>query len=166
MDLTFRPAMPSEVAEVADLELHAVAAQRPLQISAEVRREAREAWDRLFDAGQHAVFVAELDRELVAEAAVTDTRKQGGSGLRVAGSAHLTSIAVVPSRWGQGIAGRLLDHVVGYLRRQGYEQVECWTESDNAGSVRLYESRGWKRTERKRDATTGEQLDHFVSSIG
>lgn len=165
MDLTFRQATSSEVAEVADLELQAIAAQRPLQITADVSREAREAWNRLFSAGQHSVFVAELDRELVAEAAVTETREEGGSGPPVAGSAHLTSIAVVPSRWGQGVAGRLLDHVVDYLRRQGYEQVECWTESDNTGSVRLYESRGWERTERKRDETTGEQLDHFVFRI-
>ena len=120
---------------------------------------AKAAWHRRVVGDEFDVFVAELDREVVGEIALTDTWD-------VPTSAHLSSIAVRFDLWGRGVARHLLEHGVAHLRQQGYKVVECWTEADNPRSIRLYEGDGWTRIEGKRwHRESGRWLIHFERQL-
>lgn len=50
---------------------------------------------------------------------------------------------------GRGLGGRLLDDALERFRADGAEVVYAAVREENAGSRRLFESRGFRRTERK-----------------
>ena len=144
IDVTVRQATPTDVPAISGLVATATAklwGDPPPSPESEVRAEA--VWHGWVVGDEFDVFVAELDRQVVGEIALTDTWD-------VPKSAHLSSIAVRFDLWGRGVARHLLNHGVAHLRQRGYEVVECWTEVANPRSIRLYEGDGWTRVEGSR----------------
>jgi ribosomal protein S18 acetylase RimI-like enzyme len=58
-------------------------------------------------------------------------------------------VAVLMAYRRKGIATKLLDDALDFFRSQGVEVVYAAIDEENAESHRLFESRGFRRTERK-----------------
>jgi diamine N-acetyltransferase len=56
----------------------------------------------------------------------------------------LDSIAVVPEKWGTGIAQALYATVLQHARAEGREKLELWVMEKNARARGFYAKRGWK----------------------
>ncbi len=54
------------------------------------------------------------------------------------GSADLVSIATAPASERRGVATRLLDHVLTWLRQEGYEDICLEVAIDNEAALALY----------------------------
>ena len=59
-------------------------------------------------------------------------------------TAHLGLVFVHPSRWREGIAGRMLDRAEAEMVARGYTREVLWTP-EGAPAERFYRSRGWAR---------------------
>jgi GNAT superfamily N-acetyltransferase len=97
------------------------------------------------------LLVAEDSSALLGMASAEPMRDEGGAGAVIPGGLFLGYFYVVPTRWGEGIGGLLLDAVVADARRHNYRQVRLWTHEDNDRSRRLYRSRGFRPTGRVAD---------------
>ena len=72
-------------------------------------------------------------------------------------------IFVAPRRWGEGIGRRLVEAVLDEARSAGYDRVQLWTQTDNPRAQRLYESRGFIATgRRKYEEELEEQIMHYA----
>lgn len=84
-----------------------------------------------------------------------------GVGPPVQGLCHLTTIAVAPGRWGEGI-GRLVVHgAIDEARRRGYRRAQLWTYATNARAIALYEGEGFTRSGRTQITPAGLLNLHF-----
>ncbi len=90
--------------------------------------------------------VAEEDGRIVGVAILSPARANAGRGDAIPGLAHLNTVAVMPDRWGQGIARTILGLIVEHAREGGYVQLQLYVDDDNARARRLYERNGWKPT--------------------
>jgi ribosomal protein S18 acetylase RimI-like enzyme len=86
----------------------------------------------------HAVFGAFVEEEVLAGVAGL----QIPSGVKMKHKAFLWGMYVRPIARGTGIAGALLDHVIGHARGV-VEEVKLEVSPDNAAAIRLYESAGF-----------------------
>ena len=59
------------------------------------------------------------------------------------GSWGLSNVAVMPEFRGRGIAGRLVDAAIGYVRQRGGRQILLQVRVDNAHALELYLRRGF-----------------------
>jgi GNAT superfamily N-acetyltransferase len=64
------------------------------------------------------------------------------------GVAHVGILFVHPSRWRQGIAGRMLDSAEAAMAERGYVREQLWTP-EGAPAERFYAARGWERDGRR-----------------
>ena len=56
---------------------------------------------------------------------------------------EITSIYVLPDRWGQGIGHRLMAAGLATLTEAGYESATLWVLDSNVRAIRFYEAAGW-----------------------
>ncbi|GAC1515831.1 MAG: ribosomal protein S18-alanine N-acetyltransferase [Gemmatimonadaceae bacterium] len=68
----------------------------------------------------------------------------------VAGEGEIGNLAVVPEARGQGVGGRLLDGVLAAARAAGAENVFLEVRASNLTAQRLYASRGFDVSGRRR----------------
>ncbi len=64
------------------------------------------------------------------------------------GVAHVGLVIVHPSRWRQGIAGRMLDRAEAEMVARGYVREQLWTPL-GAPAEAFYGARGWTRDGRR-----------------
>ena len=62
--------------------------------------------------------------------------------------AELHSLAVAPANRRQGIAGALLAHTIGSLRRRGFLSVSLCVRVENKRAIALYRAFGFQRVRR------------------
>ena len=79
------------------------------------------------------MLLVEHDGRVVANAAIDSH----GSKSRILHRAEL-GISVLKDYWGQGIGSALMDRLVAFAARSGYEQIELTVESKNQRALRLY----------------------------
>ncbi|MBR4352909.1 MAG: GNAT family N-acetyltransferase, partial [Bacteroidales bacterium] len=79
------------------------------------------------------MLLAEHDGRVVANAAIDSH----GSKSRILHRAEL-GISVLKDYWSQGIGSALMDRLVAFAARSGYEQIELTVESKNQRALRLY----------------------------
>jgi GNAT superfamily N-acetyltransferase len=58
--------------------------------------------------------------------------------------AHVGLVFVHPSRWREGLAGRMMDRAEAEMVARGYTSAVLWTP-DGAPAEQFYRSRGWAR---------------------
>lgn len=81
--------------------------------------------------------------------------------------AELRHLGVRPSRWGRGVAGRLLGEIERELGRRGYTSAELWVYCENERAIALYEKHGWRpQGEARRHALTGRSEHRYALVIG
>ncbi|MGH3071848.1 MAG: GNAT family N-acetyltransferase [Gaiellaceae bacterium] len=89
---------------------------------------AREPWG--------AIFVAELEREIVGFAGVGPSRDEEGVG-------ELYTIYVDAGRWGTGAGRALIERAEEWLRASGFGEAVFWVLEGNERAERFYRAAGW-----------------------
>jgi GNAT superfamily N-acetyltransferase len=114
-----------------------------------------------------AFGVVAIDRgELVAVALALEAIEDDGKGTEpVPGLMHVSTVAVVPERWGQHLGEIVLEDVLDEGRRRGYERAQLWTHESNLGAQRLYERTGWTPSGRTTIDARGEAIRHYVLDL-
>jgi GNAT superfamily N-acetyltransferase len=111
--------------------------------------------------------VATDQDDVVAVALAMDAIEDDGKGTEpVPGLMHLSTIAVVPDRWGQRLGQGVLAGVLDEGRRRGYQRAQLWTHESNLGAQRLYERTGWTASGRSIIDDRGEPIRHYVLDLG
>jgi 8-oxo-dGTP pyrophosphatase MutT (NUDIX family)/GNAT superfamily N-acetyltransferase len=118
------------------------------------------------DAFGVGVFDGHDGEHLVAAAVAMPARcDDGRSTHNVPGAAHISSVATVPGRWGEGLAGRAVRAIMSLARRHGYARVQLWTRRANEGAQRLYDREGFVRSGREKLDDFGEEIVHYIREL-
>jgi GNAT superfamily N-acetyltransferase len=116
--------------------------------------------------GAFGVVATDRD-EVIAVAMAMDAIEDDGRGTEsVPGLMHVSTVAVVPQRWGQRRGQLVLKAVLDEGRRRGYARAQLWTHETNRGAQRLYERNGWTRSGRTMIDERGEPIRHYVLDLG
>jgi ribosomal protein S18 acetylase RimI-like enzyme len=137
-------------------------------MDAEIRRAETGDWEALRDIRLAALadapyaFMATLAqeqeydeprwREWIAKAvfflAWDDARPAGiiGAFVHDDGGWHVISMWVSPAARGTGLAGRLMDAVIGHIRAQGALRATLWVTDGNDRARAFYEKHGFRGT--------------------
>jgi GNAT superfamily N-acetyltransferase len=111
------------------------------------------------------LFVADAAGGIVGMAVGMQGLANDGAGQPIEGLCHVGAVFVSPTRWGEGLGGRLVDTVLSEARSQGYRRVQLWTHADNARAHRLYRGRGFGRTGREKQDDRGETISHYERAL-
>ncbi len=87
----------------------------------------------------HRVHVIEEDGEILG--ALVLIEKDGGL--------LLDNVAVVPSRHGEGVGRRLLEHAESEARRLGYRHLDLYTHERMTENIAMYERIGYVEVDRR-----------------
>jgi ribosomal-protein-alanine acetyltransferase len=101
-------------------------------------RLSRAQYRRHIGGTTTAVLVAESDAGVLGSAVVFFRRNTDG--------ARLYSVAVADHARGRGIGDILVDAAEDAARRRGCHRLFLEVRQSNAGAIRLYERRGYRRT--------------------
>jgi GNAT superfamily N-acetyltransferase len=97
--------------------------------------------------GNRAQLVAEVGGEVAGTAGGIASDRN---------SAALISMWVAPHARGRGVGARLVNAVVDWAKREGYDSVFLWVTGGNAVAERLYERCGFVRTGQVQPVHPGE----------
>lgn len=92
-------------------------------------------------------------------------RSDRGAGPVIPGRIHLTTVAVAPDRWGEGIGRAVVADVLEEARRRGYTEAQLWTFATNARAIKLYEALGFERSGETQLSASGKLNLHFQRSL-
>ena len=127
---------------------------------------------RVSDAGlvleRPGVFAVGLfdDDDLVSMTLAMPARGDDGRSVHnVPGLAHISSVATLPGRWGEGLAGRCVRAIMSQATRRGFARVQLWTHRSNAGARRLYEREGFEPSGRELVDDHGEPIVHYMREL-
>ncbi|MDQ2680286.1 MAG: GNAT family N-acetyltransferase [Candidatus Eremiobacteraeota bacterium] len=92
------------------------------------------------------LLTLEQQHELVGFAFFSPARNNSGAGDVIPSMAHISSVAVNPTHWGQGLGRRLMIAVIDELSGFGYANAQLWTQPSNSRALSLYLSLGFQFT--------------------
>jgi ribosomal protein S18 acetylase RimI-like enzyme len=138
----------AHIMEVHRLTAGDVSRFRAIRISA--LRDAPTAFGTTFE--EAAAWAPEVWTKLLSEiivfVAVTDGDDVGlvrcASDRDVESAARLGSLWVAPKARGTGVAGSLVDAVVGWARSRGFAELLLEVSDDNRSSIAFYSRRGFE----------------------
>jgi 8-oxo-dGTP pyrophosphatase MutT (NUDIX family)/GNAT superfamily N-acetyltransferase len=81
------------------------------------------------------------------------------------GVMHISSVATLPGRWGQGLGGRAVNAILAQGKRRGYARTSLWTHAGNPISRHLYESLGFALSGRTKVDDFGEDIVHYLREL-
>lgn len=115
---------------------------------------------------ERAVFlVMQEEGNVIAFALASPARADWGAGEVIAGIAHISSVAVKPSRWGHGLGLKLMEALTQELARLGYLRAQLWTQPSNQRAVKLYLKLGFQFTGDERRDDNGERIRRYVLDL-
>lgn len=132
LDVTIRPARIADLDALVALEHAAFATDRAERRA--IRHAIRSASMSLL-----AALAREGGEDILVGAATLERR-------RTSLVARLSSIAVAPSRAGQGLGSLLLDAAETDAAHHGRTRLRLEVRADNGAGIRLYERHGYSRT--------------------
>lgn len=83
----------------------------------------------------------------------------------IPGLLHISSVASLPGRWGQGFGRRVVKAVMSLGKRRGYARTQLWTHAANPISRHLYEAVGFVQSSRTFVDSFGEDVVHYVAEM-
>lgn len=168
--LAIRAADKDDVAAVADLWTAANTARHaetglPIGDAPDRAEAEADVRRRLSDPAAFAVL-GEQDGEPVAMALVLQALdKEGASQDPIPGLAHISMVAAHPTRWGRGLAARVLSQAQADARERGFTHAQLWTHETNRRAQRLYERLGWTASGRTKIDDHGEAIRHYEREL-
>ncbi|MEJ7741491.1 MAG: GNAT family N-acetyltransferase [Nocardioidaceae bacterium] len=111
------------------------------------------------------VGVVEGDSLVAAAVGIPARADDGRSERRVAGLAHISSVATQPNRWGEGLGGDVVRALMWHAVYLGYARVQLWTHASNWGAQRLYEREGFTLSGRQKADDYGEPIVHYIREL-
>lgn len=115
--------------------------------------------------GAFAVGVVDGDQLLSMSLAMPARADDGRSEHNVPGLAHISSVATLPGRWGEGLGGRCVRAIMCQATRRGFARVQLWTHESNAGARRLYEREGFVLSGKTKLDDHGEPIVHYLREL-
>jgi len=115
--------------------------------------------------GAFAVGVFDGPTMLSVAVAMPATADDGRSSRNVPGLAHISSVATVSERWGEGLATRAMAAILMQCARRGYARAELYTHATNAPALRLYTREGFVPSGRTRVDGNGEPIAHLLREV-
>ncbi|KWX00707.1 Acetyltransferase [Carbonactinospora thermoautotrophica] len=165
-DLTLRLGGPDDIPAVALLSDRAEAARRGEPILPDYPETATlEAMEARLKAEGSWLLLAYLGDQPVGAALAIRARERDGAGEVIPGLFHLTTLAVEPQHWGEGVGEALLDRVVEEARSRGAHRLQLWTQADNLRAQLLYERCGFRRTGRTRIDEVHGHIFHYERDV-
>lgn len=107
-------------------------------------------WAAVIAQSQYAAFVVMDGEKYAGTSSIAPARDE-----ELGGWGEIISIYVRPEYFGRGYAGPLLDHVIGVLAEQGYNDICLWVLSENARAQRFYEKNGFQKTGHTKNINIG-----------
>lgn len=83
----------------------------------------------------------------------------------MAGMMHISSVASLPGRWGEGLGRRVVQAVMCLGKRRGYARAQLWTHASNPISRHLYEAVGFVHSGRTMVDDFGEDVVHYIVEL-
>jgi phosphinothricin acetyltransferase len=156
-----RNAFPADIASIAGIYNEAIAEGGYTGDLAPVSVESRAAWYREHD-GRHAVFVMEIDGEVVGYVALSPYRK----GRQAFGGTGEISYYVAGAHRGSGFGRQLIEHAMRYAGRAGFEVIVAMVLGCNPRSIELLKAAGFQEVGRLPGAARigGGSVDHVYLS--
>ncbi|MET0415684.1 MAG: GNAT family N-acetyltransferase [Actinoplanes sp.] len=166
--VTTRVAGPADVEAMAELWVaanHARKAETGLALGPVAGGDAEaEVRKRLADPA--FAVLAEDDGDLLAMAIFVQARaRDGRSPEPVPGLAHVSMVAVRPSRWGQGLGEVVMVAAQRAAPDRGFPRAQLWTHETNRRAQRLYERLGWVASGRTTTDDNGETIRHYEREL-
>lgn len=115
--------------------------------------------------GAFAVGLVDSNQLLSAALAMPGRADDGRSEHNVPGLAHISSVATLPGRWGEGMGGRCVRAIMCQATRRGFARVQLWTHRSNVGARRLYEREGFELSGRQKNDDHGEPIVHLMREL-
>lgn len=115
--------------------------------------------------GSFAVGVFDGPTMLSVAVAMPALADDGRSSRNVPGLAHISSVATVADRWGQGLATQAMAALLMQCTRRGYARAELSTHATNVPALRLYTREGFVPSGRARVDGDGEPIAHLVREL-
>jgi len=78
---------------------------------------------------------------------------------------HISSVATVPGRWGEGLGRQAVRAILAQGVRRGYARSQLWTHARNDISRHLYESLGFTWSRRTKIDDFGEEIVHYTREL-
>jgi RimJ/RimL family protein N-acetyltransferase len=90
----------------------------------------------------------------------------GGEPRRMQHSTHL-GLGVLKAYWGQGVATRMIEHVLGWSREAGLRRLELTVHTTNLRAVGVYLRCGFKVEGLRRSSllVNGEYVDEYLMAV-
>ena len=107
-------------------------------------------WTPLLLDSSRAGYVLKVDDDFIAASSIAPAREE-----KMSGWGELISIYVLPQYFNQGYGKKLLEFVVGKLRKRGYDNIYLWVLEENQGARRFYERNGFSPNGDRRTITVG-----------
>ncbi len=97
---------------------------------------------KLVESPLSAVFVAEIDGDLIASGYVLE--KEAQDYLKHERYAYLGFMYVKPEHRGKGVNKRILDALLDWAKERGLSEIRLEVYSENSAAVKAYEKAGFK----------------------
>lgn len=97
---------------------------------------------KLVESPLSAVFVAEIDGDLIASGYVLE--KEAQDYLKHERYAYLGFMYVKPEHRGKGVNKRILDALLDWAKERGLSEIRLEVYSENSAAIKAYEKAGFK----------------------
>jgi len=161
-NLAIRNGMDGETTIAVDLWNEAQSARRGAATTSSGMLELEATRLRSRDA---VFLVLEEIGNPIGFALASPAREDWGTGKIIPGLAHISSVAVKPSRWGHGFGRQLMGVLIEELARLGYLNAQLWTQPSNRRALRLYLSLGFWFTGDERKDDLGEHIGRYACNL-
>ncbi len=140
--MIIRLAKIEELETLFEFEQGIVAAERPFNPTLKEGEIHYYDLAKLVESPLAAVFVAELDGELIASGYVLE--KEASDYLKHERYAHLGFMYVKPEHRGKGVNQKVLDALIDWAGKRGLTEFRLEVFIENLGAIKAYEKAGFK----------------------
>lgn len=141
-NLKIREAKIEELETLLEFEQGIVTAERPFNPTLKEGEIHYYDLAKLVESPLSAVFVAELEGELIASGYVLE--KEAKDYLKHERYAYLGFMYVKPEHRGKGVNKELLDALLNWAVKRGLTEVRLEVYSENLSAIKAYEKAGFK----------------------
>ncbi len=131
-----------ELETLLEFEQGIVAAERPFDPTLKIGEIHYYDLAKLIESPLAAVYVAELDGELIASGYVLE--KEAKDYLKHEKYAHLGFMYVKPEHRGQGVNQKILEMLLGWAKERNLTEIRLEVYSENPAAIKAYRKAGFE----------------------